>query len=146
MDYQNQNEQERNEQGTFQQKENQGQQQQGNDQMPTSAGGNSAFENQNRQQEGDGQQGQQSQQGQQNQQPQDSQQNWEQRNDNVVSEDAQSRMQDDTQNESQPQIDEEGEFTNQTGWTREEGLSDDERRNAEEEDLDGRRSDDSSVL
>jgi Ca-activated chloride channel family protein len=139
MDYQNQNEQERNEQGTFQQRENQSQQQ-GNDQMPTSAGGNPDYENQNNNQSQEGQQNQQG------QQPQDRQQNWEQSSENGISEDAQSRMQDDFQNDSQPQIDEEGEFNNRTGWMREEGLSDDERRNAEEEDLDGRRSGDSSVL
>lgn len=66
--------------------------------------------------------------------------------DNVVTEDASSRVRDENQEEAQPQIDSEGEFKNKTGWTREEGLSDEERKNAEEEDLNGLHSGDSSVL
>ncbi len=65
---------------------------------------------------------------------------------NVIREDAQSRVRDRDEEEKEPQIDNEGEFNNQTGWTREEGLSDEERREAEEEDLDGRHSGDGSVL
>lgn len=65
---------------------------------------------------------------------------------NVVSDDAPSRLRDENEEEAKPQIDEEGEFKPKTGWTREEGLNDEERRNAEEEDLNGRHSGDSSIL
>jgi len=67
-------------------------------------------------------------------------------NANVISEDAPSRLRDESQEETQPQIDEEGGFKNKAGWTREEGLSDEERGNAEEEDLNGRHSGDNSIL
>ena len=65
---------------------------------------------------------------------------------NVVTEDASSRVRDENEEEAKPQIDQEGEFKNKTGWTREEGLSDEERGAAEEEDLNGRHSGDGSVL
>ncbi len=65
---------------------------------------------------------------------------------NGVDEDAPSRLRDEDKEATEPQINSEGEFTSRTGWVREEGLSDKERREAEEEGLDGLRSGDSSAL
>lgn len=65
---------------------------------------------------------------------------------NEISEDAESRVLNEEESNMQPQIDQEGEFKEQTGWTRKQGLSAEERREAEEEALKGRRSDDASIL
>lgn len=65
---------------------------------------------------------------------------------NIIDDDASSRLRDEDKEALEPQINSEGEFTNRTGWVREEGLSDQERREAEEEGLDGLRSGDSSAL
>ncbi|RZK37497.1 MAG: hypothetical protein EOO90_25060 [Pedobacter sp.] len=50
-----------------------------------------------------------------------------------IDEDAESRVKDSELEEKQPQINNEGEFNKDTGWMREEGLSDEERKAAEEE-------------
>lgn len=92
--------------------------------MPTSAGGNKEFESPN----------------------QDDLNNETLYRKNEISEDAESRVLNEEENNMEPQIDDEGEFKPKTGWTREEGLSSDERRTAEEEDLNGKRSDDASIL
>ncbi len=95
-----------------------------NPDMPTSAGGNREFESPN----------------------QDDLNNETLYRKNEISEDAESRVLNEEENNMEPQIDEEGEFKPKTGWMREEGLSGEERNTAEEEDLNGRRSGDASAL
>lgn len=92
--------------------------------MPTSAGGNREFESPN----------------------QDDLNNETLYRKNEISEDAESRVLNEEENNMEPQIDEEGEFKPKTGWMREEGLSGEERNTAEEEDLNGRRSGDASAI
>jgi len=92
--------------------------------MPTSAGGNREYEAPN----------------------QDDLNNETQQLPSETSEDAESRVVNEEENNMASQIDEEGEFKSKAGWKREEGLSDAERSAAEEEDLNGRHSDDASVL
>lgn len=122
----NQNEQNREGQGSFQQDQEQ-RGAQSNQGMPTSAGGNSDYENSGQQQN-------------------NSTESDVQRPESGMRDDADSRMRDtDIENEGE-EINDEGEFNNNSNWTREEGLSDEERRESEEEDLDGRHSGDSSVL
>lgn len=65
---------------------------------------------------------------------------------NDISEDAESRVLNEEENNMEPQIGQDGEFKRQAGWTRKEGLSEEERRTSEEEDLNGRHSDDASAL
>lgn len=92
--------------------------------MPTSAGGNKEYESPN----------------------QDDLHNETDYPKNNISDDAESRVLNEEENNMEPQIDEEGEFKSKNGWLREEGLSSEERSAAEEEDLNGRRSGDASIL
>ena len=92
--------------------------------MPTSAGGNREFESPN----------------------QDDLNNETLYRKNEISEDAESRVLNEEENNMTPQIDEAGEFKKQTGWVRKEGLSEEERNAAEEEDLNGRHSGEASAL
>jgi len=124
MDNQNQNEQNREGQGSFQQGQEQ-RESQSNQGIPTSVGGNRAYENSGQQQN-------------------TNTESHVQRPESGMRDDADSRVRD-IDNEGE-EIDDEGEFNNNSNWTREEGLSDEERRESEEEDLNGRHSGDSSVL
>ncbi len=119
----NQNQPHREEQGSTPKNQEQSKIQTNPD-MPTSAGGNREFEAPN----------------------QDNLENETLYVKNEITEDAESRIVNEEETNMESQIDEEGEFKKQTGWTRAEGLSTEERKAAEEEHLKGKHSDDASIL
>jgi hypothetical protein len=138
MDYQNQNQQNRDEQGSAQQNQNKQSEQSQRD-WPTSAGGNTSYDDEN-----ENDTNMRSDMG--NMQDDDMQSDA-QRPESRMREDATSRLRDDDEDEMDTQIDSEGEFEDpDASWTREEGLSDEERRQSEEEDFGGRSSRDGSIL
>lgn len=131
MDYQNQ--QNREEQGSSQQEQNNIQNSDTN--MPTSAGGNAEY-NENKERR--------NQQGNPQQQWNEERAATGERLRDAEADDKEPQI--GSEGEFNPHIDDEEEFNNQNEWPRGEDLSDEERRETEDEDLGGRRSDDRSVL